>query len=162
MEVASKLGAAPEKNPANVSDPCAQAACDRLVLLDHAGGDSSHRHGGDAVDEGVDPCPRVASGPALLLLQIGHDAPRTNLPSPMREGISGRSNRVARRALALFSSTASGREVKPPSAMLRRKSQDPNSKLQTNNKFQERPVLSRIWTLEFGYSLGFGNWDLEL
>src|SRR5436190_15144358 len=111
MEVASKLGVAPEKNPGNVSDPCAQAACDRLALLDHVGGESSRRHGGDAMDEGVDPCPRAASGPAHLLLQIRHDAPRTNLPSPMREGISGRLNRVARRALAPFSSTASGREV---------------------------------------------------
>src|SRR5207302_10929066 len=111
---------ATEKKPRNVSDPCARAACDRLVLVGHAGGDSSHRHGGDAVDEGVDPCPRVASGPALLLLQIGHDAPRTNLPSPMREGISGRSNRVARRALAPFSSTASGREVNRSAHTLKR------------------------------------------
>src|SRR5438034_10894801 len=126
MEVASKLGVAPEKNPGHVSDPGGQGACDRVALLDHAGGESSRRHGGDAMDEGVDPCPRAASGPAHLLLQIRHDAPRTNLPSPMREGISGRLNRVARRALAPFSSTASGREVKPPSAMLRRKSQAPD------------------------------------
>src|SRR6266496_5207052 len=110
MEAASALGVAPG-NRGSVSDPCDQAAYGRLGFLDHAGGDSSRRRAGDAVDEGVDPCLRGTSGPALLPLQIRHDAPRTNLPSPMREGISGRLNRVARRALAPFSSTASGREV---------------------------------------------------
>src|SRR5207244_5980977 len=98
--------------------PCDRAACARLVLLDHADGDSSRRHASDAADEGVAPCLRATSGPVLLLLQIRHGASRTNLPSPTREEISGRSNRWARRMMAHFSCTASDREVNRSSTVV--------------------------------------------